>query len=129
MLLLDTCALIWLADGGKEFSPKVFRTLRAQAHVLQVSAISAFEIAVLSRKGRIELPEPPDRWYADVVQHHELNEIPVTGRIAAQAALLPPIHSDPCDRIILATALAGNLHIVTADQTMPGYPGITVIWS
>ncbi len=129
MLLLDTCAIIWLADGGGAFPETTVVSLRANAGALYVSAISAFEIAVLHRKGRIELPKPPDRWFEDVNRHHGLNELPVTGKIAACSALLPPIHSDPCDRMLIATALESNLSIVTADRTLAAYPHINTVWA
>lgn len=51
MLLLDTCAMIWLADGGAVFPKRVVEGLRSNAGGIQISAISAFEIAVLFRKG------------------------------------------------------------------------------
>jgi PIN domain nuclease of toxin-antitoxin system len=128
MLLLDTCAMIWLADGGSAFPKRVVKALRAHARALQVCAISAFEIAILYRKGRIELPEPPDRWYESVRRHHGLDELPITGRIAARAAMLPLLHKDPCDRMIVAAALESNLRIVTADLTLADYPGVKIVW-
>lgn len=128
MLLLDTCALIWLTEGGNRFSPSTRSLMQDNAGALHVCAISAFEIALLVRKGRLEIPEAPDIWYADIMEYHGLNELPVTGAIAAQAAMFPYIHNDPCDRIIMAAALKHGLDIVSADRIMPEYPGVTVVW-
>lgn len=128
MLLLDTCALIWLSQGHDTFTDRARRAIEENAGALHVCAISAFEIALLSRKKRLRLPEPPDKWYTDVMSFHGLNELPVTGAIAARAAMLPRIHNDPCDRIILAAAKTHHLDIVTADTIIPTYPGITVVW-
>ena len=61
------------------------------------------------------------------VQYHLL-ELPVTADIAAKAADLPEIHLDPFDRLIIATAMHHHAPIVTADTTIPSYPGIRVIW-
>ena len=128
MLLLDTCALIWITEGGKQFSESTRCLVQENAGALHVCAITAFEIALLVRKGRLKIPEEPDKWYADVMHFHGLNELPVTGRIAARAAMLPYIHNDPCDRIIIAAALMHNFNIVTADKIMPKYPEVTVVW-
>ena len=128
MLLLDTCTLIWLSEGGKSISDKARQAMQDNAGALHVCAISAFEIALLSRKGRLKIPEAPDKWYVDIMDFHGLNELPITGVIAARAAMLPYIHNDPCDRIILATAKEHSLDIVTADKIIPTYPGITVVW-
>jgi PIN domain nuclease of toxin-antitoxin system len=41
---------------------------------------------------------------------------------------LPPVHRDPCDRMIVAAALRHRLAIVTADTTIPRYPQVQAIW-
>ncbi len=128
MLLLDTCALIWLSEGGKLISDKAREAMRDNAGALHVCAISAFEIALLSRKERLKIPEAPDKWYLDIMTFYGLNELPITGTIATQAAMLPYIHNDPCDRIIIAAAKEHNLDIVTADKIIPTYPEVTVVW-
>lgn len=49
-------------------------------------------------------------------------EIPVDGDIGIRAVSLPDLHSDPADRLIVATALDGH-RLVTADQRMLAWPG------
>ena len=51
-----------------------------------------------------------------------MNEIPVNGLIAARAGLLPDMHGDPADRLIVATALEGH-QLITADERMLAWPG------
>ena len=51
-----------------------------------------------------------------------INEVPVDGEIAARAGLLPLLHGDPADRLIVATALAGH-ELVTADRRILDWPG------
>lgn len=128
MLLLDTCALVWLADGGGTLSALAREALGRHVGGLYVSAVSAFEVALLRRKGRLELRQPPEEWYSRVLDFHGLRELPLTGLIAARAVALPDIHRDPCDRFIVATAQEHQLRIVTADQTIPRYPGVGVVW-
>ncbi len=131
MILLDTCALIRLAEVPDHLPATAQRHVLANRGSLMVHAISAFEVAMLAARKRITLPagqRDPARWYAEVLVHHGLTEIPLDGATAAAAVALPPIHADPCDRFIIATALARNLPIVTCDQTIPRYPGVTVLW-
>ncbi len=128
MLLLDTCAVIWLAEGGKQLSAVARRAIREQAGALHVSAITAFEVAFLERKKRLELPEQAGKWYAEVLDVHGLHEVPISGAIASISASLPRLHDDPCDRFILATALVCNLGIVTADRMMEKYPRVSIVW-
>lgn len=128
MYLLDTCALIWLVSQQDSLTEKVKRTLQNNAGNLYVSAISAFEIAIKTVKGKFELPLPPDEWFKEAVRFHGIEEIPITSDIACKSALLPRLHDDPCDRIIIATALLEDMKIITKDKTFSEYPGAEVVW-
>ena len=131
MILLDTCAVLRLGTDPALLGADSRQALARSAGHLFVNAITAFEIAHLASKGRF-LPPPdmpdPYMWYATLLGHHGLTEIPLDGATAAAAVALPPIHADPCDRFIIATALARRLPIVTCDQTIPRYPGVSVLW-
>jgi len=58
LMLLDTCALLWLAQGGGDLSSEALRKL-SEASFVYVSAISGFEIGVKYRKGKLQLPSLP----------------------------------------------------------------------
>lgn len=57
-----------------------------------------------------------------------MRELPLTGVIAARATLLPPIHKDPFDRLLIATAIEHQLTLLTPDQTIRQYPGLKTLW-
>ena len=73
------------------------------------------------QKGDLDFALNLDAWRRDLV-NQGLVEIPVDGRIAARAGLLPAMHGDPADRLIVATALE-NHQLVTADQRILAWPG------
>jgi PIN domain nuclease of toxin-antitoxin system len=127
MLLLDTCALLWLVGDKRKLTAKVQRLFQLPETRLYVSAISAFEISVKARRGALVLPLPPDTWYTEALAFHGLEEIPVTGAIAARSAMLPPHHMDPCDRIIVATAQNAGIEVVTPDKMIAKYE-VGVAW-
>ena len=127
MWLLDTCALLWLVADQRKLSVRV-RTILTPSDVKTfVSAISAFEIAIKHRRGALKLPLSPELWYGEALDFHGIREIPVTGTIAAASALLPPIHGDPCDRMIVATAQAEGLTVLTPDEKIRAYE-VRAIW-
>ena len=128
MLLLDTCALLWLAAEPEQLSRRAVAAIGRSAGGLFVSAITAFEIARKHRQGKLGLPLPPEEWYAVALVTHGIAEIPLDGRLAARAATLPPIHRDPCDRFIIATAIDRSHAVITADKTIPRYPRVRVVW-
>jgi PIN domain nuclease of toxin-antitoxin system len=126
--LLDTCALIWLASDHGALSPAARRVLEDADAALHFSAISALELERLKAVGRMTMRLDADAWLATLAERYRLVEIPVDAAIAAAAVRLPPIHKDPCDRIILATARLRRLAVVTADRIIPTYPDVRVIW-
>lgn len=128
MLLLDTCTLLWLVAGGTALSAVARDAISAPGARLFVSAITAFEVAIKQRRGALTLPLAPLVWYERALAFHGVEEIAVDGRIAARSATLPPLHADPCDRIIVATAQRDDLVILTPDSLIRAYPRTRTRW-
>jgi PIN domain nuclease of toxin-antitoxin system len=128
MYLLDTCALLWLGSDHAQLSAKAKTVLLSSDSILNFSAISALEIERLRQTKRISMKLTADDWLARLTDRYSLQELPVDSRIAALAMRLPPIHKDPCDRLIIATAAVHRLRIVTRDETIPQYPDTAVLW-
>ena len=124
-MILDTCALLWLASGDKKLSQSARKQIN-EAPVVCVSAISGFEVAIKAAKGKLKLPYPPQEWFEKVISHHGLAILPLELDICIAAAQLPPIHDDPADRFIIAAAKVSNLSIVTADERFEAY-GVQVL--
>jgi PIN domain nuclease of toxin-antitoxin system len=124
-MILDTCALLWLAGGSKKLSRSTLKEIN-EAAAVYVSAISGFEVAIKTAKGKLDLPEPPQAWFEKVVAHHGLAVLPLELNVCIAAAQLPSIHDDPCDRFIIATARLNNLAVVTADERFAAY-GVKVL--
>ena len=125
MIILDTCALLWLAAGVDRISDGVRRRIDEEA-IVAVSAISAFEVGLKYRTGKLVLPVPPGPWWYGATKHHRLDVIPVSDEINLKATELPPVHRDPADRFIIATALVRSAPVVTADERFSRY-GVNVI--
>ena len=124
-MILDTCALLWLAGGDKKLSRSALKEINS-ASAVYVSAISGFEIAIKVAKGKLKLPHAPQEWFEKVVEHHGLTVLPLELNVCIAAAELPRIHDDPCDRFIIATAKLNDLTAVTADERFEEY-GLTVL--
>ena len=119
-LLLDTCALIWLATGDSALS-KAAKEKIADSAILCVSPVSAWEIAVKASKEKIILPCPAREWFDAVVKRYDIEVLRITSDEMLAAAELPWIHRDPADRFIIATAKIQSLTVVTADTNFPKY--------
>lgn len=127
-MLLDTGTLLWMAADQSKLSNTAKEVITSHSKNLFISSISAFEIAVKHRKGALELPLPPREWVPAVLRHHGVSEIPVDSSIAVRACELPPLHRDPCDRLIIATVQLLGVEVLTPDHLIKQYPDVIVRW-
>ena len=127
MILLDTCTLLWLVRG-EGLPAEVARRIE-EAEVVLVSAISALEIGIKVAKGKLSLGMAPGLWWPAVLEHHGLEEVAVDGEIALRSAALPPIHRDPADRILVATAQQLRATLLTPDPLIHAYADVEVGWN
>lgn len=131
MILLDTHVLVWWASDKKKLSRKSTKSIiDAQKHKsLAVSAISIWELAMLLTKGKLVVTMAPEEWLRQIEATDGLQVISVDAAIARNSVLLPgTLHHDPADRIIIATARAIGIPLVTADKKIRDYPHVETIW-
>jgi PIN domain nuclease of toxin-antitoxin system len=127
-VLLDTCAVIWLANGDPLEEAAVVAIVHAgSADGIFVSPVSAWEVGLLARPGtrrRVPLRFLPDpkTWFTRVMAGPGIKEAPLTSAIAIDASYLPgDLHGDPGDRLIVATGRHFSLPIVTRDRRIIAY--------
>ncbi|MCF7816714.1 MAG: type II toxin-antitoxin system VapC family toxin [Kiritimatiellales bacterium] len=128
MLLLDTHAFIWLALDWSKFPVSLFETLEKEAGNMFISSISAVELGLLVNSGKVSIPCSCDYFLSRNFDHYDIQQIPVDVEIGIASTQLPPIHRDPFDRIIIATAQVYGMTILTKDRTIPTYPKTKVVW-
>ncbi|MBA3810185.1 MAG: type II toxin-antitoxin system VapC family toxin [Caulobacteraceae bacterium] len=125
-VLLDTCAVIWLANGEPLEGCAEAKLLHAaRADGVFVSPICACEIGLLSRlkAGRAyEFLPDPATWFARFMAGPAIKPAAFTAEIAIAASRLPdPLHGDPADRLLIATARDLGMPIVTRDAKIIAY--------
>ena len=119
-LLVDTCAIIWLATGDRKLS-QFARDAMRDAELLCFSSISIWEIARLVKAGDLEIPVTSARLADMLVERYDMKELPINNSIALRSSALPEIHKDPADRFIIATALLNEFTVVTGDRRFAEY--------
>jgi PIN domain nuclease of toxin-antitoxin system len=125
-MLLDTCALIWLAEGRGKLSRVVLREIQVAPQVC-ISAVSGFEISLKITSGKLKLPLELAEWFETIVNNHGLTVLSADLPICLKAGQLPAVHFDPCDRLIIATALLNDMPVVTSDSRFAEY-GVKTIF-
>jgi PIN domain nuclease of toxin-antitoxin system len=123
-LLLDTCAAIWITEDNK-ISPEATLEIdraAAEGRPVYLGLYTAWERAMLSAENRLTSPLSPKAWFEGFISSPEIQVVPLTSDILIESCFLPgDIHSDPADRILIATARALGLTIVTRDRDILAY--------
>lgn len=124
--LLDTQVFYILATEGLSALPRSVREFLSSAEYQGIlSSTSLIEIAIKHVIGKIQMDEEHTR---QGVRDLRLTVLPFDSRHAFQMFSLPLHHRDPFDRMILATALAENLPVISSDRIFRRYRGIKLIW-
>ena len=119
-MLLDTHIWIrWLLPTDP-LSKNILKIIEEEK-IIQISAISCWEVTLLSLRNRIKLPIPIDEWLFEATTGSDIQVLPITCQISQLAGSLPEHHKDPADRIIIATAITHNINLISLDQIFPSY--------
>ena len=87
---------------------------------LYVSPISFWEIALLVKKGRIQLGDVT-KWQSNVMNCSNIKLMAPGAGEMIESVNLPDLHKDPFDRLLIAQALNRNCLLVTKDETINQY--------
>ena len=128
MLLLDTHTFIWLASDRSQLPSRLVELIASESDGLFISSITATEVGLLSNAGRINTYGSCEDFLFKNLNRLGIHEVPVDVAIALASTQLPPIHRDPFDRIIIATAQVHKMTILTKDRTISIYPKTKVVW-
>jgi PIN domain nuclease of toxin-antitoxin system len=84
-----------------------------------IALVSVWALAMLERDRRIELVGGVDHWTRQALAKHGVTLLNYTPAIAIESVYLPaPMHKDPSDRVLVATARIEKLTLVTSDKAI-----------
>jgi PIN domain nuclease of toxin-antitoxin system len=125
MILLDTHIWVnWILLGRGALKP-AFASAIEDADRVFVSAISCFEVTLLVKGRKLELPLSTDEWIKEALEPSAIECLPFTCPIAQRSVKLTDIHRDPADRIIIATTLEHGAQLLSYDAAFPNYPELS----
>ncbi len=125
-LLLDTHTFLWLHAEPERFGRHLARIEDAR-NDLVVSAATSWEIAIKHARGRLPLPDPPQRYIPELIRRIGAESLAIEHSHALAVGLLPTLHRDPFDRLIVAQAQSIDATLVTADERLAQYPVRTLM--
>lgn len=131
MILVDTHIFLWWIGDKKRLTRSAIQVLKKaeKNQEIAVSAISFWEIALLLKKDRLNVTMDAQIWLDQLEMLPGLHIIPIDAMMARESVFLTgPLHSDPADRMIIATARVLGIPLVTADKKIRAYPHVQAIW-
>ena len=121
-LLLDTHLLLWAAGQSHLVSQAASELLNDPDHDLLFSAASLWEVTIKRGLGRDDFRVDPRLLRRGLLDNGYVEQ-PITSEHAIAVELLPPLHKDPFDRILLAQAIVEGVMLLTSDPLLADYPG------
>ena len=124
--LLDTHVVLWVAENSPLLSEKAKNAVLDTTAEKYVSIVSAWEVAIKLGTKKLNfiggLPE-----FFKIIDENGFTELSVERKYLPNITNLPYIHKDPFDRLIISTALAEDLTIITIDENTQKYE-VDWIW-
>jgi len=117
-MLLDTHVWIWWLSGGGNLSAAEYLALElsAETETPSVSAISLWEVQMLHSLRRLSLHLPFESWLLEATSPEVVHVLPIDTAVILELDRMPPMHGDPADRLIVATARVHDVPLATHDR-------------
>lgn len=126
-LLLDTHAVLWWFQGNVRLPLRVREVVDDAGAQVFVSAVSAYEVALKHRLGKLPEGATLARNFERMVGEQRFEPLPLTSRHALTAGELPIAHRDPFDRLLIAQALVEDLFLVSNERLFDA-SGVRRLW-
>lgn len=129
-LLLDTHALLWLADGNPQLSADAAKLLLEPANELFLSMASVWELAIKVGLEKLKLSTNYRDYVSRAIAGYGITVIDITFNDCVHYETLPfptTKHRDPYDRMIVVHALRHSMSLVSVDDKLDGY-SVTRLW-
>ncbi len=129
MIVLDTHALLWWALDPDKLSPRAAATVATmERDGGYASSISIWELGTKVKRGKLELGIAIEELVRRIERSAVVELVPVDTTIWLHSLALAWDHRDPADRVIVSTALAKGLPLLTKDETIQSAGVVTTVW-
>lgn len=123
--LLDTHALLWFFHNDAKLPESTKDIICSNVEVF-VSIATLWEIAIKKSLSKLDIPESVSELEQGCIQN-DIGILPIKTIYLEQIGILPFIHRDPFDRLIMATAVEEGLTLITCDEKIQKY-NINILW-
>ncbi|MCL1820535.1 MAG: type II toxin-antitoxin system VapC family toxin [Oscillospiraceae bacterium] len=124
--LLDTHAIIWHIEDSSKITKKAKEIIDNNKNKIFISSVSLWEIAIKLNLGKLTVNFTFNELLDDI-KSGEFTILQIENEYLKGLSSLPFLHKDPFDRLLLATAIAEKLTIITIDENIQKYD-VSWVW-
>jgi len=124
--LLDTHTAIWFFNGDGMLSETAKRSILNFSNHKYLSIVSAWELAIKIGLGKLDF-DGKATGFVQLAENNGFTIVPIKTTHLTILETLPLIHRDPFDRLLIATALAEQMTLITVDENIAKYD-VPQIW-
>jgi len=125
--LLDTATLLWVIAEPDRLSRDARAIWTNPRALLAVSVVSYWEIAIKAAKGTLGIDDVGAWWQLRALLYVDKKPVDVREEHVTELLLLPRLHKDPFDRMLIAQARVENMPLVTPDKLIHAYD-VRTVW-
>ena len=124
--IIDTHAVIWLAINAPQLSETAKKAILSPLSENFVSIVSAWEVSIKISMGKLHLDGGVSEFFR-IIYENGFELLPIKEEYIKEVEILPFLHRDPFDRMLIASAISEGMNLVTADTNIHAY-NISCIW-
>ena len=122
-LLIDSHAFLWWGEASSALGSAAGNAIADPANEALISIAALWELTIKASTGKLTLPADLETMAATL----GFSVLPINLVHLRRLGLLPRVHKDPFDRMMIAQALSEGLPIVTGDRVFTDY-GVQIVW-
>jgi len=118
---LDTHIFLWYISGDPRLPENVLDEIREPINEIYLSSVSIWEVIVKHQLGKLSLPPPPEVYIPLQRQRHQIRSLPLDEESVTKLSLLPTLHRDPFDRMLICQSIQHSLVLASVDKVVHSY--------
>ncbi|HXC11484.1 MAG TPA: type II toxin-antitoxin system VapC family toxin [Stellaceae bacterium] len=122
-LLIDSHAFLWWSEDSPALGSAARSAIADPVNEALISVAALWELTIKASSGKLTLPADLETMAATL----GFSVLSINFMHLRRLGLLPRVHRDPFDRMMIAQALAEGIPIITGDRAFAAY-GVQTVW-
>jgi PIN domain nuclease of toxin-antitoxin system len=122
-LLIDSHAFLWWGEDSPALGSAARSAIADPVNEALISVAALWELTIKASSGKLTLPADLETMAATL----GFSVLSINFMHLRRLGLLPRVHRDPFDRMMIAQALAEGIPIITGDRAFAAY-GVQTVW-